>query len=193
MWSKEQILQYLRENLKDSRYEHTLGVVEMAKKLAEINGVDKERAELAALVHDCAKNLHINELFKILQENSIEIDEIECKSPQLLHGKVGAVLGEKLMDINDKEILSAVKYHTTGKANMSTLEKIIYIADYIEPNRNFDGVDKLREITLENLDRGVLGGIDNTLIYIINNGGLIHPNTINARNYLINTLKEVNQ
>ncbi|MBL4934035.1 bis(5'-nucleosyl)-tetraphosphatase (symmetrical) YqeK [Clostridium paridis] len=193
MWSKEQILQHLKENLKESRYNHTLGVVDMAKRLADINGVDQERAELAALIHDCAKNLHIDELFKILQDNSIEVDEIERISPQLLHGKVGAVLGEKLMNISDKEILSAVKYHTTGKANMSTLEKIIYIADYIEPNRNFDGVDKLREITIENLDRGVLGGIDNTLVYIIKNGGLIHPNTVEARNYLINTLKEVNK
>ncbi|MEQ8197112.1 MAG: bis(5'-nucleosyl)-tetraphosphatase (symmetrical) YqeK [Clostridiaceae bacterium] len=190
MWSKEQILQYLKANLKEARFKHTLGVAITAVQLAEANNEDKERTEIAALLHDAAKNLSEEELCRILEENSLYIDEIERRVPELLHGKVAAVLGKKIMGIHDEEILSAVACHTTGKRNMTTLEKIIYIADTIEPGRYFRGIDELRELTFKSLDEGVLKGIDNTVKYIIRNGGLIHPQTIDARNYLITYLKE---
>lgn len=185
MWSNEEILKYLRENLKDSRYKHTLGVVETAKALAKINNVEESKAELASLIHDSAKNMHIDSMKKILEENSQEIDDIEEKAPQLLHGKVGALIGKNIMGIEDEEVLSAAAYHTTGKKDMTLLEKIIYIADYIEPNRVYPGVEELRQLAFEDLDKGVIGGIDNTIKYILKQGGLIHPNTIEARNYLI--------
>jgi len=185
MWSNEEILQYLRENLKESRYEHTLGVVKTAKALAKINGVDEEKAELAALIHDSAKNMHINSMKKMLEENFEQIDDIEEKTPQLLHGKVAAIIGKNIMGIKDEEVLSAAAYHTTGKKNMTLLEKIIYIADYIEPNRVYPGVEELRKLTFEDLDKGVIVGLNNTINYILKQGGLIHPNTIEARNYLI--------
>lgn len=185
MWSNEEILQYLRENLKESRYEHTLGVVKTAKALAKINGVEEEKAELAALIHDSAKNMHINSMKKMLVENFEQIDDIEEKTPQLLHGKVAAIIGKNIMGIEDEEVLSAAAYHTTGKRNMTLLEKIIYIADYIEPNRVYPGVEELRKLTFEDLDKGVIVGLNNTINYILKQGGLIHPNTIEARNYLI--------
>ncbi|WP_326511544.1 bis(5'-nucleosyl)-tetraphosphatase (symmetrical) YqeK [Clostridium intestinale] len=185
MWSNEEILQYLRENLKESRYEHTLGVVKTAKALAKINGVEEEKAELAALIHDSAKNMHINSMKKMLEENFEQIDDIEEKTPQLLHGKVAAIIGRNIMGIEDEEVLSAAAYHTTGKKNMTLLEKIIYIADYIEPNRVYPGVEELRKLTFEDLDKGVIVGLNNTINYILKQGGLIHPNTIEARNYLI--------
>lgn len=185
MWSNEEILQYLKENLKESRYEHTLGVVNTAKALAKINGVEEEKAELAALIHDSAKNMHINSMKKMLEENFEQIDYIEEKTPQLLHGKVAAIIGKNIMGIEDEEILSAAAYHTTGKGNMTLLEKIIYIADYIEPNRVYPGVEELRKLTFEDLDKGVIVGLNNTINYILKQGGLIHPNTIEARNYLI--------
>lgn len=190
MWSNEEILNYLKENLKESRFKHTLGVVETSKALARINNVEENRAEIAALIHDCAKNMPISGLIGILEDNTLDIDEIERKAPQLLHGKVAAILGRKVMHIDDNEVLSAAACHTTGKKNMTTLEKIIYIADYIEPNRFYPGVNDLRELAFKNLDKGVIGGIDNTIQYILNQGGLIHPNTIDARNFLIMNLKE---
>lgn len=185
MWSNEEILEYLKENLKESRYEHTLGVVKTAKALAKINGVEEEKAELAALIHDSAKNMHINSMKKMLVENFEQIDDIEEKTPQLLHGKVAAIIGKTIMGIEDEEVLSAAAYHTTGKGNMTLLEKIIYIADYIEPNRVYPGVEELRKLTFEDLDKGVIVGLNNTINYILKQGGLIHPNTIEARNYLI--------
>jgi predicted HD superfamily hydrolase involved in NAD metabolism len=185
MWSYAQIDDYLRKNLKESRYVHTLGVVQSACSLAKINGVDEEKTKIAALIHDAAKNMKIDEQYKILKENNIDMDIISENSPQILHGWVAAILAKELMGVTDEEIINAVKYHTTARKSMSKLEKIIYIADYIEPNRDYPGVEELREITFSDLDKGVLMGIDNTITFVIKQGQLVHPLTIEARNYLI--------
>lgn len=185
MWSYAQIDDYLRKNLKESRYVHTLGVVQSACSLAKINGVDEEKTKIAALIHDAAKNMKIDEQYKILKENNIDMDIISENSPQILHGWVAAILAKELMGVMDEEIINAVKYHTTARKSMSKLEKIIYIADYIEPNRDYPGVEELRKITFSDLDKGVLMGIDNTITFVIKQGQLVHPLTIEARNYLI--------
>lgn len=185
MWSYAQIDDYLRKKLKESRYVHTLGVVQSACSLAKINGVDEEKTKIAALIHDAAKNMKIDEQYKILKENNIDMDIISENSPQILHGWVAAILAKELMGVTDEEIINAVKYHTTARKSMSKLEKIIYIADYIEPNRDYPGVEELRKITFSDLDKGVLMGIDNTITFVIKQGQLVHPLTIDARNYLI--------
>lgn len=185
MWSKNQILDYLKENLKESRYIHTLGVAECSVKLAALNNVDEKRAEIAALIHDSAKYMDIDKQIDIIKSHGIEIDEVMQESPQLLHGVTASILGKELMGIDDDEILSAVRYHTTGKKDMTTLEKILYIADYIEPNRDFPGVDDIRKVTFENLDKGVLSGLSNSIIYVVKQGKLIHPLSLEARNYLV--------
>lgn len=185
MWSYAQIDDYLRKSLKESRYVHTLGVVQSACSLAKINGVDEEKTKIAALIHDAAKNMKIDEQYKILKENSVDMDIISENSPQILHGWVAAILAKELMGVTDEEIINAVKYHTTGRKSMSKLEKIIYIADYIEPNRDYPGVEELRKTTFSDLDKGVLMGIDNTITFVIKQGQLVHPLTIDARNYLI--------
>lgn len=185
MWTYEEIDKYLRCHLTEERVKHSLGVVETSEKLAELYGVSKEKAKLAALIHDCAKNMRIDRQFSVLRDNGIFIDEVSENSPQVLHGKVGALIAKNLMGIEDEEILSAVEFHTTGKKDMSILEKIIYIADYIEPNREYPGVKELREITFRNLDEGVIKGFDNTITHVIKLGQLIHPLTIEARNDLL--------
>ncbi|ELC8442017.1 bis(5'-nucleosyl)-tetraphosphatase (symmetrical) YqeK [Clostridium perfringens] len=185
MWSLEEINNYIKETLKGSRYSHTLGVVETAKELAKINGESVQNAELAALIHDVAKYVPVEEQIKILEDKGYELDEITINSPQVLHGFVGAIIAKEKFGIEDEEILDAVKYHTLAKKNMSNLEKIIYIADYIEPGRDFPGVQELREITRENLDEGVLKGLENTILFVIKQGNLIHPLTIEARNFLV--------
>ncbi|MPQ42477.1 bis(5'-nucleosyl)-tetraphosphatase (symmetrical) YqeK [Clostridium tarantellae] len=190
MWGVEKLNSYLREILPEDRYIHTLGVAESAKALAKLNGVDEFKAEIAALVHDIAKYLPINEQINILKKDKeSSIDNITFKVPQVLHGYVGAILAKELIGIDDEEILNAVRYHTVGKENMSKLEKIIYIADYIEPNRNFPGVDSLRKITYENLNEGVLSGLENTIIFVIKQREIVHPLTVKARNYLLMEIK----
>lgn len=185
MWSKDEIINYLKGNLKESRYIHTMGVVECAVKLAELNNIDPKRSETAALIHDAAKYMDIEKQKEMIKEHGYDIDEVMEESPQLLHGVTASILGKDMMGIEDDDLLSAVRYHTTGKRNMTTLEKIIYIADYIEPNRDFPGVDEIRKITFENLDEGVLKGLSNSIIYVVKNGNMIHPLSLEARNYLI--------
>lgn len=190
MWTFDQIEAYLRENLTDSRYRHTLGVVDITEKLSEKYGADKSKARYAALIHDCAKNMSVEMQMTILKDRGIQLDEISIESPQILHGLVGAIIAKENMGIDDEEILDAVKYHTTGRRDMSKLEKIIYIGDYIEPNRTYPGVDRLREITFSDLDKGVLMGFDNTISYVIKQGQLVHHFTFQARNYLILEMKK---
>lgn len=179
------IYDYLKENLKPKRYMHTLGVVSTAKKLAELNGVDEYKAEEAALFHDIGKNLSKEELLKIIEDNNIELTVTEKKTPELWHGIVSRIIAKEKFNIDDEEVLEAMRWHTTGKENMSKLEKIIYIADMIEPSRTYDGVDKIRSEVLKDLDSGVLMGMEHTIKYLLSNGQLIDINTIKARNYLV--------
>lgn len=189
MWTIDEIQEYLKNNIGESRYIHTLGVVKTAKELAKLNNEDENKAELAALVHDIAKQMPIPKQMEILKDSGIEIDIITENSPQVLHGFVGAILAKSLIGVEDEDIINAVKNHTVARKNMSTLEKIIYIADYIEPNRNYPGVEELRKITYDNLNDGVLQGIENTINFVMSRRQLVHPSTMDARNYLILEIK----
>ncbi|MDF2884673.1 MAG: phosphohydrolase [Clostridiaceae bacterium] len=185
MWNEDSIINYLEKNLNNHRYIHSLNVSKTAVKLAELYGADINKAKIAGLIHDCAKKLSNEELLIIFKNNNIKVDAVSINSPQLLHGWAAAIIAEQTMGINDEEILSAVKYHTTGKKNMSLLEKIIYIADYIEPGRDFEGVDELRKMAYESLDEGLLKAFDSTIEYVIERNQLIHLDTIEGRNFLL--------
>lgn len=185
MWEIGEIHDYLKKNIGESRYIHTLGVVQTAKELARINNESEDKAELAALVHDIAKQMPVPEQIRILKANNIKIDIVTENSPQILHGFVGAILAKSLIGIEDEDVINAIRNHTVARENMSTLEKIIYIADYIEPNRTYPGVEELRKITYNNLNEGVLQGIENTIKFVINRKQLVNISTMEARNYLI--------
>ena len=115
----------------------------------------------------------------------VSVDSMSKLTPKILHGVLGACEAQSKFGIYDPEILDAVKYHTTGKGNMSMLAKIIYIADYIEPNRDFDGVRELRSLAYRDIDEAIIKGIDDTIKDLIKRGLLLHPDTIHARNDLI--------
>lgn len=181
----EEAYKYLNEHLKDTRYIHTLGVVSVAKKLANLNGISEEKAELAALCHDIAKNMPKEEMLNLIKENNIKLSEDEKLSPQLWHSILAPIVAKRELAVEDEEILEATRWHTTGKENMSKLEKIIYIADMIEPSRNFEGVEEIRKQTIENLDKGVLAGLNHTIAFLLSQNALIDINTIKARNYLL--------
>jgi predicted HD superfamily hydrolase involved in NAD metabolism len=175
----------IRDRLTKDRYEHSLGVAQTARELAIQYGADGEKAYLAGILHDYAKNLPNQKLLEIAINNSLIVDPAEKENPQLLHGPVGAVLIEKELGIKDKEILNAIRYHTTGRSQMDRLSQILYIADYIEPNRNFPGVDSLRKITYTNLLAGVLAGLNNSIKFVIDNNQLLHILSVEARNWLL--------
>ncbi len=184
------IISYLKENLSDYRFKHTIGVAETAKKLAAKYGENEEDAFTAGLLHDIAKELSLKEMLDLAKKYQAEIDPVSRKSTALMHGIVGAYLAQDLFGISSK-IFGGIRFHTTGKANMSLFEKIIYIADYIEPNRNFDGVEKARETAFEDIDKAILDSCNKIVIHTVNKGGIIHPDTIDARNYLLENNRSV--
>lgn len=185
MLSIEEMNLYLKENLMEKRYLHTLGVVDTAKKLAEINDISEEKAEIAALAHDVAKNLSKEKMKEMMKENNITISPLEENNSNLWHSIIAPIEAKEKLGIEDEEILDSIRWHTTGKENMSILTKIIYIADMIEPNRKFDGIEDIRKVTFDNLDAGVYSGLTHNIEFLLTKNLLIDENTIKARNYFL--------
>lgn len=181
----QDIFVWVKGLLSTKRFKHTLGVIETAVKLAAAYGVNQEQARAAALLHDVARDLRGAELMERCREFGIEADEVEQAAPDLLHGKLAACLAEQKFGLIDQEILQAIRFHTTGYKNMSTLDKIIFIADMIEPGRAYPGVDQLRESAFINLNEAVRAGLESTIRLVLKNGQVIHPASIEARNSLL--------
>ena len=180
----------LKDVLKKSRYEHTLGVEFTSAALAMRYGVDLYKARMAGLLHDCAKNFTDEKLLELCKKYKLGISEAEKRIPYLLHGKLGAYLAKKEYKIKDTEILNAIEFHTTGRENMSMLEKIIFTADYIEPGRDkAPNLAKIRKMAFEDIDKDVLMIFDDTISYILSNNQELDSVTLNAYNYLKNELE----
>ncbi len=183
-WSVSKILDDLRDRLNEHRYEHTIGVADTAVKMAEAFNVNPNQAYLAGILHDCAKYFDDTELLAICAENDVKVTQIEQKKPFLLHSVVGEIVAKQRYHITDEEVLSAIRWHTTGKANMSDLEKIIFAADYIEPNRTgLPKLDYLREISTKDLDLLVKCILENMMEYLKSTGEEIEEHTLEAYNY----------
>ena len=185
MLSIEEIKLYIKENLIEERYAHSLGVAETAKRLAALNGISEEKAEIAGLAHDVAKNLSKSRMKEMMEENNIMISLVEEKNPNLWHSIIAPIEAKEKLGIVDEEILDAIRWHTTGKEDMSILTKIIYISDMIEPSRNFDGIEDIRKFTLEDLDKGVYYGLTHSIEFLLIKNLLIDENSMRARNYFL--------
>ena len=191
MLTYEEMKDKLQNEMKPSRFAHTLGVVESAVALFEKYQDDTltlEQVKTAALLHDCAKNISEEKLYKIAAAYGISDDPVMMGAPQLLHGPVGAVVAQMDYGIQDGDVLSAIACHTMGRMDMNTLEKIIYLADYIEPGRSCPNVGNLRELAEKDLTLAVVAAMSNTIAYVAGEGLLIHPVTVAARNQLIMAL-----
>ena len=169
--------------LKHRRIPHVLGTEQEAIRLAERYGADVEKARAAALLHDCTKKLDMPAQLALCEQYGIELDELEQKALKLLHSKTGAAIARDVFGVDD-DIYSAIWYHTTGHAHMTKLEKIIYLADYIEPSRDFPGVDTLRKVCYEDLDKGLLLGLEMTIEEMTAMGNPVHRATVEARDWL---------
>ena len=170
--------------LKPKRMPHVLGTEQEAVRLAEKYGADVTKARIAALLHDCTKKLDMDEQLAMCRQYAIPLDELEQKALKLLHSKTGAAIARDVFAVDD-EIYNAILYHTTGKPDMTLLEKIIYLADYIEPTRDFPGVETLRKTVYEDLDRGLLLGLTMTIDEMEEMGNPVHHMTRDARDYLL--------
>lgn len=173
------------KDIGEKRYNHSVRVMETAIKLAEIYNADIEKAKIAGILHDCAKITDETNLLKRTNDFDIILDACMEYNHELIHGPLGAKIAKEEYGIKDKEILDAIYYHTIGRENMSILDKIIYIADYIEPKRNFSGVEEVRSLAFEDIDKSLILAMEKTIIFLIEKNKLIHPDTIKARNYLI--------
>jgi predicted HD superfamily hydrolase involved in NAD metabolism len=181
---RETALQLVRPQLTEHRYQHTLGVMETAIMLANLYGGDVKKAELAAIFHDYAKFRPKEEMKEIISNQGFPTDLLDYNA-ELWHAPAGAYLVQREAGITDQEVLSAIRYHTSGKAGMSLLEKIIYLADYIEPGRHFPGVDEVRGMAVENLDRALLKSVQNTILFLMKKNQPVYPETFHTYNDLI--------
>lgn len=185
MMKIEEAKRKLEKALTPKRFVHSINVMNTAYELAKKYNIDEEKATAAGLLHDCARDIKGSEIFSLCSKYGIEIDEIQRAQPELLHSHLGARLAKKEYGIEDQCILDAIRWHTTGRDSMSMLEKIILISDYAEPGRSFTGVKEIRDLVLRDLDRAILQALDGTIRYVLSKGALIHPDTINARNFII--------
>ena len=165
--------------LKNKRIPHVLGTEQEAIRLALHYGADVNKARVAALLHDCTKKLEMDDQMAICRKYHVRLDELEQHALKLLHSKTGAEIARDIFGVDD-EVYLAINWHTTGRPGMSLLEKIIYMADYIEPTRNFEGVDELRRVTYENLDAGLEMGLSMTVEDMYQRGNPVHPATLAA-------------
>ncbi len=180
----------LRSALSKKRFEHSLGTMETAVALARRFGADEEKVRLAGLIHDCAKDMSDEQLLDTALDAGLHVDWMQRMMPQLMHGAVGAIVARRDYGVEDEEVLAAVAHHTMGAEHMGKLEKIIYLADMIEPGRRHAEVDQVRALAQTDLDAAVLLTMDQTIMYVISRGWILHPDTAIARNNIIRTQKE---
>ena len=169
--------------IRAKRIAHVQGTEQEAVSLARRWGANEVHARRAAILHDCTKYLTLEEQLLLCEKYHVKLDNMERVAVKLLHSKTGAALAEHLFG-EEEEICQAICWHTTGKAGMSLLEKILYIADYMEPTRDFEGVERLRKLAYQDLDAAVLLGTEMTIEEMVRYGNPIHPNTLAAWDYL---------
>ncbi len=178
----DSIKTYIEKNFSEKRKLHTEGVRVTAMNLAKKYGADPEKAEVAALFHDMYRGVSVDVLNYYVKH--LGLSEIYLNNGNLVHGKIAAIVMERDFEITDPDIINAVSYHTTGRPAMSALEKVIYIADAIEPNRNYPGVEEIRQAAEEDLDKACLLSLSRTIEYVRQQGNFLDTDTIAARDYL---------
>lgn len=181
----EQMTEKLGKVLEPRRFQHSINVMKEAVKLAQHHGADVEKAQIAGLLHDCAKNYPQSELYDLCVSFGVPLDSTTRKEAGLIHGFVGAHLLKPEYGIDDDEIFDAVYYHTIGKPDMPLLTKIIFIADCIEPMRTAPWVDEIRKTVYDDIDKALIIQLDNTIRCVLQKGTLLHTSTVVTRNFYI--------
>jgi len=185
----------LREKLTEKRFIHSLNVADSAKELAKIYGYDEEIAYTAGLIHDCCKDTPAGLQLSYMLENGAELTEIEISTAKLYHAMCGSIYVKKEFGVENEDIINAVRYHTTGRKNMSLLEKLVFIADFISAERDYNGVEIMREKAVRSLDEAIVEGLGFTIKDLIDRGErFVHPDTIDAYNDAMgNLIKKAKQ
>ncbi len=185
--NREKMISRLKSKINEKRLEHSLGVEYTAACMAMVHGADIQKARIAGLLHDCAKCLPTKEKLDKAKKHGLAISKFEEKNPDMLHGKLGAYYAKARYEVDDDEILDAITYHTTGRPNMTLLDKIIFVADYIEPNRKeLKDMDEIRKEAFIDIDACVIHILKNTLDYLNNSTNEMDFMTQLTYNYYVN-------
>ncbi|MDX6153353.1 bis(5'-nucleosyl)-tetraphosphatase (symmetrical) YqeK [Marinococcus sp. PL1-022] len=181
---KNEALQIVKEQLTESRYKHTLGVRKTALYLAERFDIDYNKVEMAAILHDYAKYRPVDEMRELLRGKE-EAGRFIAYGDELLHAPAGAYFIQTEAGIADADIVSSIYWHTTGKPDMTAYEKVLFLADYIEPNRTFPGVEEVREAAESDIDAAIVMALGNTIQFLISKNVPVFPDTLAAYNDLV--------
>lgn len=187
-YSEESIRKYhafLKSNLSPYRYDHSLGVMNSSVYLAEKFGADVDAARVAGLLHDVTKEFSEAGHMELFRESSFYLSEVELKSPKLWHAMSGSLFVTKEFGITDPGIISAIRYHTTGRARMTLLDKVIYLADFISDDRTYPDVDRVRELSETSLEKAMLYTQHYCISHLIEGRRLIHPDSLACYNELL--------
>ncbi len=180
----------LKKTLTRERFNHSLGVRRASLKLALLYDIDPLKAETAGLLHDFGKQFSPGDLLQKARELELTVHPVEEMSPDLLHGPVGAQLLKRDFGLEDREIIEAISFHTTGRSRMGDLSRIVFLADFIEENRSFPGVREIREISQMNLREALQKALDHTIHYVLDRGLPLHPHSVDFRNTILKEQKE---
>ncbi|PPA71478.1 bis(5'-nucleosyl)-tetraphosphatase (symmetrical) YqeK [Jeotgalibacillus proteolyticus] len=182
--NREEALAHVREVLPEQRYIHTIGVMETAKALAEKYGENVEQAEMAAILHDMAKHHSRDDMRDIIKKEQMD-ERLLLFHHELWHAPVGAYLAKVMMAIESQDILNAIRFHTTGRAGMSLLEKIIYLSDFIEPGRKFPEAEEIRKIAFTDLEKAMRKTVKQSISFLMDKKARIFPDTLECYNDLM--------
>lgn len=181
----EEFITLIRKRLNQDRFEHSLNVAESARLLAEKYGCDEKKAYTAGLLHDVMKNASDFEQLRAVSEAGWELTLCEKANKKLWHAIAGAAFMKTELEICDDELINAVRYHTTARENMTVLEKVIYVADFISADRNYPGVDDVRRSADESLEKAMMAGLEFCISEITKRRQVLHPDSVNAYNEII--------
>lgn len=190
MYELDKVLEFLKDNLDDFRYGHSIRVMETAVELARIHGVDEEKAQMAGILHDSGKWKSREKTLQKVQDWGIILSEEERAEYNLVHGALSTYIAKNIFGIEDADVLNAIKNHITGRPAMSDLEKIVYIADMIEPARNYEFIDDFRAMAKVDLDRAMYEILNENLAHLIRNDRYIAGTSLEARNYYLKITKQ---
>ena len=181
----EEFKSLIKEKLKEGRFVHSLNVADSAKELARIYGCDEEKAYTAGLLHDVMKNASEEEQLNVIAKAGWQLTPCEKANNKLLHAIAGAALMKTELGITDNELIDAVRYHTTARKNMSVLEKVIYVADFVSADRDYPEVDEVRKASRESLEKAMMLGLEFCIQEIAKRRQILHPDSVNAYNEII--------
>lgn len=179
---RQSYLDYIKPRMNDKRYKHTLGVEQTAVDMAQRFGESVDNARVAAILHDLAKFEPEEQMRDIVETHALG-DRLADWGGEIMHGPVAAWRAKTELQVTDEDILNAMRYHTTGRPKMSRLEQIIYVADMIEPNRNFDGVERLRDYAQQDLDKAMKACLLHSIAFLLKTEQMIHPQSIECYNF----------